>query len=69
MTYCSEKASKALKEGIVEKVLKRRAWYKQKLDTTMINVWDVWPHHCMLPTMFVYTQQHISIYSLVLVSL
>lgn len=41
MTYCSKKASKALKEGILGKMFKKKAWYKQKLDTTVINVWDV----------------------------
>lgn len=53
MTYCSKKFSKALKEGIVGKVLKRRAWYKQKLGTTEVNG-DVWPHDCMLLAVFTY---------------
>lgn len=44
MTYCSKKASKALKEEIVGKVFKKGAWYKQKLGSTVIEVWDVWPH-------------------------
>lgn len=67
MTYCSKKFSKTLKEGIVEKMLKRRAWYKQKLGTTEVNG-DVWPQTACF-CRCLHLQQHRYIYNLVLVSL